>query len=101
RSLGGRPLLAEGGAAAVELFHAQAAAIDVVLLDLIMPGMDGERCFRELRAIDPAARIVLCSGHDVDGRAQRVLDAGAAALLRKPYTIADLAAAFAAARRPR
>ncbi|MCE5247329.1 PAS domain S-box protein, partial [bacterium] len=101
RSLGGRPLLAEGGAAAVELFHAEAAAIDVVLLDLIMPGMDGERCFRELRAIDPAARIVLCSGHDVDGRAQRVLDAGAAALLRKPYTIADLAAAFAAARRPR
>jgi len=101
RSLGGRVLLAEGGAAAVELFHAQATEIDVVLLDLIMPGMDGERCFRELRAIDPAARIVLCSGHDVDGRAQRVLDAGAAALLRKPYTIADLAAAFAAARRPR
>ena len=101
RSLGGRPLLAEGGAEAAALFRARAAEIDLVLLDLIMPGMDGERCFRELRAIDPAARIVLCSGHDVDGRAQRVLDAGAAALLRKPYTIAELAAALGAALRPR
>ncbi len=57
-------LLAEDGATAVELFRQHASAIQLVLLDLTMPDMDGEQTFKALRAIDPQVNVVLSSGYD-------------------------------------
>jgi CheY-like chemotaxis protein len=85
------------GRAAVEYFERNWQQVDLVLLDLIMPEMDGRECFARLRQIHPAVRVLICTGHGVDGTAQRLLDTGARGLLTKPYDLHQLAEAMAAA----
>ncbi len=90
RRLGYDVLVADGGRSAVELFEQHHAQVDLVLLDMVMPGMDGRACFTALRAIDHAAKVVLCSGfaheHDINAlRAQGLVD-----LIRKPFRVAAL-----------
>jgi two-component system, cell cycle sensor histidine kinase and response regulator CckA len=94
RHVGYDVITAPGGAAAVDLFRARAREVSAVLLDLSMPGMDGEACYAALREIDPAVRVVLTSGLDRDGRARALLDRGVAAFVPKPYLPADLAEAM-------
>ena len=61
-SLGFDVLVVESGAAGLEVFRERQADIRVVLLDILMPGLDGHAVLHEIRAIDPAACIVLMSG---------------------------------------
>ncbi len=86
RRLGHRSLEAEDGVAALELYQAHSEEIDLVLLDLVMPRMNGVECFRELVKRYSDVRALLCSGYGKDGRVQAGLDAGIAAFLEKPYT---------------
>jgi PAS domain S-box-containing protein len=69
---------------------------DLVLLDLVMPGMSGIDLFTELRRIHPDLRILLMSGYNLHGaRADGLLASGAAGFLQKPFRSDDLAAAVA------
>jgi signal transduction histidine kinase/ActR/RegA family two-component response regulator len=95
--LGCTPTGCDGGAAAVALLEADPGAVDVALVDLAMPGMDGLDTFRALRALAPALPVVIASGFGPDGRAQEVLDAGAAGFLQKPWTHEALADAVSRA----
>ncbi len=61
---GCRVLAARDGTEALALFVAHVAEIDVVVLDLTMPGMSGDEVFREIRQRRADARIVLTSGYD-------------------------------------
>ncbi len=70
----------------------------VVLLDMVMPGLDGRETFLALRTVVPAVRVVVSSGFSLDGRAQELLDLGARAFLQKPYTLQQLSEVIAAAR---
>ncbi|MDX8408423.1 MAG: response regulator [Mariprofundales bacterium] len=56
-------VVAAGGEAGVALFRDQAESIDMVLLDMTMPGMDGVTCFRHLQEIQPNVRVVVVSGY--------------------------------------
>jgi CheY-like chemotaxis protein len=78
------------GMAAVELFRAQSHAIDVVVLDLVMPVMDGAETLVELQAIRPDVRVVLSSGYSEDDATQRFAGAGIAGFLQKPYPANEL-----------
>jgi two-component system, cell cycle sensor histidine kinase and response regulator CckA len=82
---------------AIGWYRAHGAETRAVLLDLSMPGMDGEACFRALREIDPGAPVVLTSGYERDARLGEMLRAGALGFVQKPYGVAELAAAIAAA----
>jgi len=63
--------------------------------------MSGADCFRCIRKIDPGLPVVLCSGYDRDSIADALLAEGAAAFVRKPYKLGEMAGAIAtAARRP-
>jgi PAS domain S-box-containing protein len=73
------------GPEAIAAFAAWWREIDVVILDMVMPKMGGQGVFRELRRIDPRARVVLLSGHSLDGEAQSLLDEGAEAFVAKPF----------------
>jgi DNA-binding response OmpR family regulator len=84
---GYRVLLAEDGADAVDVFREQFPVIDLVILDLTMPRLSGQDAFRELRAIDPAARILFSSGYSADDVADIE---GSLGLLSKPYRPNDL-----------
>jgi len=68
-----------------------------VVLDLMMPGMDGRACFRAMRARLPTLPVIVSSGFARNGRAQELLDEGAIEFVQKPYRAADLARALAAA----
>jgi two-component system cell cycle sensor histidine kinase/response regulator CckA len=83
------------GQDAVRWFREHGERCDAVLLDLAMPEMDGAACFAALRELRPDVRVVLMSGHGENGDAQRLLDAGVAAFLPKPFGLAELAAAIA------
>ena len=59
--------------------------IDLVLLDMVMPGMDGEAVFHALRAIDSSLPVLLTSGYAQEAPGQRLKAAGALGLIYKPY----------------
>jgi len=76
------------------LAAAAAAAFDVVVLDLRMPGMDGLATLAALRRTNPDVPVILLSGHADLGAAQEALRAGAVDFLLKPCPIATLVAAI-------
>jgi PAS domain S-box-containing protein len=84
------------GEIAVDFFRRRADEIDAVLLDLVMPNMDGKAVFRRLKRIDPKVRVLVSSGYSVDGGAQELLAEGASGFIQKPYKIADLKTSLAA-----
>jgi len=89
-SLGYEVRAEPGGATAVAWFAANAETTDVVLLDLMMPGMDGRETFEALKAIDPLVRVVLSTGFGLDDTVQAVLDSGMRGFVQKPFRIAQL-----------
>jgi CheY-like chemotaxis protein len=95
-ALGCEVALCDAGPAGVAHLAA-GRAVDVAIVDLAMPGMDGLGTFHALRAVDPALPVIVTSGYGSDGRAQQVLDAGACGFLQKPWTIEQLASAVASA----
>jgi PAS domain S-box-containing protein len=90
-------VLAKNGREAVEIFAARRDEIVLVLLDVAMPVLSGERAFAELRAIDPKVRVLVTSGFEDDKRVREVLDAGAVGFVHKPYNLHELARAVSAA----
>ena len=90
-SYGYSVLLANSGAAAIQIFEEQSEQIDLVLLDMLMPGMSGEEVFSGLRAIRPDVKVLLSTGFAPDEAAQRFTDEGLAGFLRKPYDPNQLA----------
>lgn len=83
-------LLAENGAEAVEVFRREHAVIDLVLLDMIMPVMNGRDCFKQLKKIDPAVKVVLSSGFSREDDFQEMVEDGLSGFIRKPYLTSTL-----------
>jgi PAS domain S-box-containing protein len=87
---GYRVLTAPNGAEAVALYAQQPQAIQVVLTDLMMPVMDGPRTIRELRRLNPDVKVIAFSGLYTGAETEQAVEAGARAVLPKPYTVAAL-----------
>jgi PAS domain S-box-containing protein len=83
-------LTAENGVEALALYRQIWPEINLVLLDLTMPKINGKQAFRQIRAINPCARVIICSGYAVEGEAEEILALGAAAFLPKPYALESL-----------
>ncbi len=81
---------AEDGAEAVRCF--KEFKPEVVFLDLILPGKSGVEILEELRAIDPAARVVVITAVEQDEIDRRLADKGVNAILRKPFSFDDFKA---------
>jgi CheY-like chemotaxis protein len=73
--------------------------VDVVLLDLMMPGPSPEETFAALRRVKPGVPIVLCSGHAPEDVASGLLSEPKVTHLQKPFSKAQLAAAIGHVRR--
>jgi CheY-like chemotaxis protein len=83
RRLGFEVLAAGGGEEALRLYRGRRA--DVVLCDVVMPGMDGPAALEALQAHDPGVRCVFMSGHSAGHTAGRLLELGAAGVVEKPF----------------
>ena len=97
RGLGYDVLTATSGQQAIEIFEAESERIDLVLLDMILPGLSGSAIFERLRAIDPEANVLLCSGYSLDSKAAELLARGGRGHIQKPYTLGELAEKLRAA----
>lgn len=81
---------APDGEDAVEIYTRHRDRIDLVILDLIMPGMGGSLCLQELLAVNPDARVLITSGYSPEGESEKAIRSGAAAFLQKPYDLHEL-----------
>jgi CheY-like chemotaxis protein len=78
-------LTAADGERALEIYHQKQNIIDLIILDLMMPGMGGLKCLEKLVAADPHVKILIASGHPPNRSAQDFLEAGAKGFITKPY----------------
>ena len=99
--VGCRVLTAGDGYEAVRIYGEKPDEIDVVLLDMTMPGLDGEETFRELKRIRPGVQVVLSSGYSEGDATHRLAEAGLAGFIQKPYELAELVGILHAAMHPR
>ena len=84
--MGFATLGAENGVEALEIYRKRQHHIDVVLMDLTMPKMGGEDCFRELRRINPKVRVVLSSGYNEQDAIQHFTGKRLAGFIQKPVS---------------
>ncbi|GFO55727.1 hypothetical protein GMSM_27340 [Geomonas sp. Red276] len=86
--LGYSTIEAVDGEEAVEIFKAN--PVELVILDLTMPRMDGEQCLRELQRLKPGVRVIMSSGYSEQEIAPRLSGKGVAGFIQKPYTVGAL-----------
>jgi PAS domain S-box-containing protein len=89
-SLGYTVLTARGGKEAIGTFRAHHERIDIVILDMIMPDMDGDEVYHHLKKIDPAIKVILTSGYGIDARTSEILKGGCDGYIQKPFDIKGL-----------
>lgn len=83
-------ITARDGIEAVSRFRDHAGEIDVVLLDLTMPNMDGITAMNEIRGIKPDVKVILSSGFNKDELSGRITGQAPSCFIRKPYSLAVL-----------
>jgi PAS domain S-box-containing protein len=81
---------------AMELYRKSWREFDLVIIDMVMPGMGGKELFRELRKINPEIKSFLASGYSLDGEAQQILDDGVLGFIQKPFNFNDVSLKIAA-----
>ena len=89
-SIGYRVYAAGSGQEAIAVYMEKRNGIDLVILDMIMPGISGGETFDRLREINPDAKVLLSSGYSINGQAQQILDRGCNGFLQKPFQLENL-----------
>lgn len=89
-TLGYRVVVASSGGEAVEMIRSLGTSVDMVLLDLVMPGMDGGQTFDQIRLLQPEMKIILSSGYSINGEANEIMKRGCSGFIQKPFNIAEL-----------
>jgi DNA-binding NtrC family response regulator len=92
RSHGYRVLLSGSGEQALELYEQRGREIDLVILDMVMPGLNGEETFLKMKTLNPAVRALLSTGFSQNGRVSHILDQGVRDFIQKPYDFNQLLA---------
>jgi CheY-like chemotaxis protein len=89
-SLGYKVMSASDGKTALEIFRRFSGEIDLVILDVIMPGMSGSAIFDELKNINPQVQVLLASGHSLSGQAEDLMSRGCVGFIQKPFSLEQL-----------
>jgi two-component system cell cycle sensor histidine kinase/response regulator CckA len=92
--LGYKTLAARDGKTAIAIYEDKGEEIDLVLLDMVLPGMGGGEIFNRLKELDPDVRVLLSSGYSLNGEAQEILDRGCDGFIQKPYRVNTLTKAL-------
>ncbi len=89
KKLGYTALEAQSGREAIEIFMEGNHAIDMVILDMVMPDMSGGEVYDRIKRIDSNVKVLLSSGYSIDGQAAEILKRGCEGFIQKPYSMED------------
>ncbi len=90
KRLGYRVIVAKTGKEAINFTETFNGNIDLALLDIKLPDMEGGKLYPRIRENRPNLKVIVCSGYAIDGPAQEILDAGAQDFIQKPFTFTAL-----------
>ncbi len=88
--LGYKVLTARNGRDAIALYRQHKTRIDMVILDMVMPGMGGGATYDELKRLNPEVKVLLASGYSISGEASKILERGCNAFIQKPFNMKQL-----------
>lgn len=83
-------LTASNGKEAVEIYNTLEEEIDLVIIDMIMPGISGKEAFGKIIEINPEAQVLLSSGYSMNGKAEELMQKGCRGFIQKPFNILEL-----------
>jgi PAS domain S-box-containing protein len=95
--LGYTALAVEDGERAISTFRERRHEIDLVILDVMMPGMSGRECLRKIREIEPGVKAIFATGYSSEELEERARDPDGAEFLQKPYRLQQLSETVARA----
>ena len=90
QELGYSVIAARSGEEAVKLYNKNRDKIDLVVMDMIMPGMGGGETFDRLKAVNPDVKVLLSSGYSINGQASKILERGCDGFIQKPFNLNQL-----------
>jgi PAS domain S-box-containing protein len=88
--LGYNTILAKNGNEAVEIFQKENANIDLIILDMIMPGMDGLTAYEHLKEINANVKVILSSGYSITDKVKEIVATGCDEFIQKPFTLSQI-----------
>ena len=89
KALGYNVMTASSGKEALEIYAQEKDRIHLVILDMIMPQMNGFETFMALKEQNPEVRVLLSTGYSIDEKAQEMLNQGCKGFILKPYSVID------------
>lgn len=92
--LGYKPLVARNGLEAVEIFKLYKDDISLVVLDLVMPIMNGKQAFAEIKNIQNNVKILISTGYSVDDKIEGFLNQGCHGFIQKPFSLNEFSRAL-------
>jgi len=101
KRLGYHVLVARNGTEAVDIIKTFDKDIDLALLDIKLPDMNGSEVYSVIKDIRPDSKVIVCSGYSIDGPAQEILNAGAHDFIKKPFSFEILSKKLSDALKPK
>lgn len=89
-AMGYSVLSARSGKEALDVYEEKKEDVNIVILDMIMPGMTGGETYERMKQINPHVKVLLSSGYSAEGRTAQILRCGCNGFLQKPFNMEDL-----------
>jgi two-component system cell cycle sensor histidine kinase/response regulator CckA len=89
-AMGYRVVTAKDGKEAIDVYRARKEDIDLLILDMIMPEMNGGDVYDKIKKINPNIKVLLSSGYSVEGQAGKILARGCDGFIQKPFHMGQL-----------
>ncbi len=90
QELGYRVLSARSGEEALKRYREHKDEIDIIIVDLIMPHMNGGELCDSIRGISPDVKILLSSGYSIEGKTAEILQRSCNGFIQKPFALTEL-----------
>jgi len=90
KCFGYKVVSANSGNSALEFYKENQNRIDMIILDMVLPDMDGGDAYDRLKEINPGIKVLLASGYDIDHQAKDILERGCDDFIQKPFSISQI-----------
>ena len=88
--MGHKVIKAKSGQEAIEIYEKHKDLIELVILDMIMPGVGGGETYDRIKAINPEVKVLLSTGYSINGQATEILERGCNGFIQKPFRMKEL-----------